>query len=65
MKGNFIPKGLVPLDRIFSKYDTPLKLALQSSEENVMDCNIGTNLDPKLVKLSKALLDEKKEDMLS
>ena len=25
LKCNFIPKGLVPLERIFSKYDTPLK----------------------------------------
>ena len=42
LKGNFIPKGLVPLERIFSKYDTPLKPAMQSSEENVVNCNIGT-----------------------
>ena len=25
LKSNFIPKGLVPLERIFSKDDTPLK----------------------------------------
>ena len=30
-KGNFIPKGLVPLAMIFSKDDTPLRLAMQSS----------------------------------
>ena len=41
-KGNFIPKGLVPLERIFSKDDTPLKPSMQSSEENVVDSNIGT-----------------------
>ena len=28
LKSNFIPKGLVPLERIFSKDDTPLKLAM-------------------------------------
>ena len=42
MKGNFIPKGLVPLERIFSEDDTPLKAAMQSSEENMVDFNIGT-----------------------
>ena len=31
LKGNFIPKGLVPLERIFSKYDTLLKSTMQSS----------------------------------
>ena len=42
LKGNFIPKGLVPLERIFSKDDTPLKPTMQSSEENIVDYNIGT-----------------------
>ena len=42
LKGNFIPKGLVPLERIFSKDDTSLKPAMQYSEDNVVDCNIGT-----------------------
>ena len=32
LKSNFIPKGLVPLERIFSKDDTPLKPVVQSSE---------------------------------
>ena len=32
LKGNFIPKCLVPLERIFLKDDTPLKPVVQSSE---------------------------------
>ena len=31
LKGNFIPKGLVPLERIFSKDDTILNPTMQSS----------------------------------
>ena len=42
LKSNFIPKGLVPLERIFSKDDTLLKPVVQSLEENVVDCNIGS-----------------------
>ena len=61
LKGNFIPKGLVPLERIFSKDDTPLKPAMQSLEENVMDCNIGTKEHPKIVKISKTLSVEQRE----
>ena len=58
LKDNFIPKGLVPLERIFSKDDTPLKPIVQSSEENVVDCNIGTPKHPRMVKISKALTAE-------
>ena len=61
MKGNFIPKGLVPCERIFSKDDTPLKPAMQSSKENVMDYNIGTKVQPRIVKISKALSVEQRE----
>ena len=46
LKSNFIPKVLVPLERIFSKDDTPLKPVMQSSEENVMDYNIAQRSIP-------------------
>ena len=55
LKGNFIPKGLVPLERLFSNNDTLLKPTMQSYEENDLICNIGTTDNPKLTKLSKAL----------
>ena len=58
LKGNFIPKGLAPLERIFSKGDTPLKPVMQSSKENVMDFNIGTKEHPRMVKISKTLTTE-------
>ena len=61
LKGNFIPNGLVPLERSFSKYDTPLKPTMQSSEENVMDCNFGIREQPRIVKISKALSVKQRE----
>ena len=42
LKGNLIPKGIVHLERLFSKDDTLSTLTMQSSEENVISCNIGT-----------------------
>ena len=60
LKSNFIPKGLVPLESIFLKDDTPLKPVMQSSEENVMDRNIGTKEHPRIVKISKALTTEQR-----
>ena len=55
VKVNFIPKGLVPLERLFLKDDTLEKPIVQSSEENVSSCNIGTESQPKIIKISKLL----------
>ena len=60
LKSNFIPKGLVPLERIFSKDDTPSKPFMPSSEENLMDCNIGTKEHRRVVKVSKVLTIEQR-----
>lgn len=45
----------MPLDRLLDNNDVYVKPVNLSSNENVINCNIGTNHDPKLVKLSKAL----------
>ena len=55
LKSNFIPKGLMAFERLFSNNDTLLKPTRLSFEENVISCNIGTTVELKLVKLSKAL----------
>ena len=55
LKGNFIPKGLVPLERLFSKDDTLLKPTLQTIEESVVSCNIGSEVEPKMIKMPKLL----------
>ena len=47
LKGNFIPKGLVPLEGFFSEDDTLLKTTLQSTEESVVSCNIGSEVELK------------------
>jgi hypothetical protein len=50
---NHIPKGLVPLERIFNHNDVPVKLPDLEKEVEVIDCNLGTTANPKHVKLSK------------
>lgn len=52
LKGNAIPWGLVPLDRIFKSNDVAIKPVEQDAEELVEDCNIGTEDEPWLIKLS-------------
>jgi hypothetical protein len=60
LKSNHIPKGRVPLERLFDNNDVLVKPSIQHSEHDVEDCNIGTSVDPKFVKLSKSLSQEKK-----
>jgi hypothetical protein len=60
LKNNQIPKGLIPLERLFNKDDIPSKTTLQPQPREVEDCNIGTVHNPKMVKLSKFLSVENK-----
>jgi hypothetical protein len=55
LKKNQIPKGLIPLERLFDNDDIPLKSTLWPQLEEVEDCDIGTKEEPKIVKLSKYL----------
>jgi len=55
LKNNQIPKGLIPLERLFDQNYIPLKSTLQPQPEEVEDCNLGTSEKPKMVKIYKYL----------
>jgi ribonuclease HI len=61
LKNNQIPKGLIPLEIFFYQNDIPLKPFVQPQLDEVEDCNIGTEKNPKFVKLSKYLPAEQKQ----
>ena len=46
---------------MFLKDDILAKPPLQSSEENVINCNIGTESQPKIAKISKLLSKENRK----
>ena len=58
LKGNIIPRGLVPLERLFDKNDVSLQLSKVVEENQVEDLNLGIEADPKIVKLSKKIPGE-------
>ena len=64
LKGNVIPRGLVPLERLFDKNDISLQPSKIVEENQVEDLNLGTGADPKIVKLSKKVPEEYKEKYL-
>jgi hypothetical protein len=64
LKNNIIPKGLVPMEKMFDENDVAKIPKIIASEEDVEDCNIGTEENPKMVKLSKTLSPEIKQDYI-
>jgi hypothetical protein len=68
LKNNHIPKGLIPLERLFDHNDMPLKSNLQPQLEEVEYCDVGTKEEPRMVKISKYLPSEvnnKYKDLLA
>ena len=55
------PKGLVPLKYLFDKNDVARNMKVTPNSNEVEDYNIGTYVDPKIIKSSKALESEKKQ----
>jgi hypothetical protein len=60
LKNNALPRGLVPLEDLFDFNDVDKKPKIEASGKEVEDCNIGTEENPKMIKLSKSLRPEKK-----
>jgi hypothetical protein len=61
LKNNYIPRGLIPLEKLFDQKDVSIKPMLKPLVEEVQDVNLGTDENPKIIKLSKALSPEKKQ----
>ena len=64
LKNNIIPKELVPLEKLLDENDVAKNPKIAASAEDVEDCNIGTEENPKMVKLSKTLSLEVKKDYI-
>jgi hypothetical protein len=61
LKTNHLPKGLVPLKRLFDHNDVSKKAVIQTEETNVVDCDISLDENPRLVKISRKLSQKQKE----
>jgi len=55
LKGNHLLKGLVPLERLFDKNDAHRKHSHKVVDNKVEDCNLGSDENPKMVKLCSSL----------
>ena len=55
LKGNTIPRCLVPLDKLFDPNDVAKEPQLVQGCEDVKDVNIGTKYQPKVIKIPRTL----------
>ena len=55
LKGNSIPRGLVPLEKLFDPNDVAKEPHLVPSCADVGDVNIGTKDHPKVIKIARSL----------
>jgi hypothetical protein len=58
LPSNHIPEGIVLLERLFDGNDVAVKVEGSTEEAGVTECNLGTEEDPKWVKLSSILSKE-------
>ena len=55
LKDNCIPKGLVPLEKLFDSKDVAKSPRVKPSHKDVEDVNIGSKQEPRLVKIFEKL----------
>jgi hypothetical protein len=64
LKNNFIPKGLMPLEKFFDINDVPVKPTVLPKDGSIEEYNIGTEKDHKYIKLSKNIPTDHREEYL-
>ena len=65
LKDNFLPKGLTLLEDLFDSNDVARKPKMEPVRSDIEECNIGTELKPKIIKLSKTLPQQEKEKYIT
>ena len=64
LKNNCIPKGMVPLEKLFENNDVAKNPGVKPSHKDVEDINVGIEQETRLVKISTKLSTEAKERYL-
>ena len=54
LKNNCIPKGLVPLEKLFDNNDVERNPKVTPNDSEVEDCNIGIEQESKIIEVSKS-----------
>ena len=63
LKSNYIPRGLIPLEKLFDQNDVARDPKMKPVDDVVEDRNIGTEENPQIIKLSKTCLSKKRKNI--
>ena len=55
LKSNYIPRGLIPLEKLFDQKYVAIDPKMKPIDDVVEDKNIGTEENPRIIKLSRNL----------
>jgi ribonuclease HI len=64
LPSNHILRGLVPLQRLFDGNDVPVKGKVSNEDVDMTECNIGSQEEPRFVKLSSSLTREQRAEYM-
>jgi ribonuclease HI len=65
LPNNYIPRGLVPLERLFDQNDVPYKPDKKEKDPAVQEHDIGGKSQPKFINLSSELSDDERSNYCS
>ena len=60
LKDNHLPKGLTPLEDFSNSNDIPKEPKMEPLKSDIKEYNLGTQDNPKMIKLSKSLPPDQK-----
>jgi hypothetical protein len=58
-----LPKGIVPLENLFDRNDMYKGKPSNKISDEIIECNIGTEESPKLIKFGKGTMTDEREKM--
>ena len=65
LKSNHIPIGLIPLEKLFDQNDVDIDQKMKPPDDAMEEKNIGTEENPRIIKLSKKLTSRVKEEYIN
>jgi ribonuclease HI len=64
LQNNTLPKGCIPLENLFHRHDVFKGKITNKQAEEALDFNIGTEMDPRMVKIGKGTTEKERKETL-
>jgi hypothetical protein len=65
LQNNTLPKGFIPLENLFDRFDVFKGKRTNKQVEEALEFNIGTKMDPRMVKIGKGTTEKERKEILA